>query len=79
MSFFLFDIYGAGERAIPGVSSEFLAQDLRHKSRQVTLVDEGSLEIKLHESVQDGDVILMQGAGSIGQMALNLMSHTRTE
>lgn len=70
---FLFDIYAAGESAIPGVSSEALAQGIRGKQKRVTLVDEASLQLKLNEFVQDGDVILMQGAGSIGQMAVNLM------
>lgn len=69
----LFDIYSAGEVAIPGVTSEGLAKDIRDKQRRVTLVDEKTLKSKLDEYVKDGDVILMQGAGSIGQMAVNLM------
>jgi UDP-N-acetylmuramate--alanine ligase len=39
----------------------------------VTLVNEQSLKARLDEHVKDGDVILMQGAGSIGQIAVNLM------
>lgn len=70
---FLFDIYAAGEQAIPGISSAGLAQGIRDKDRRVTLVNEQSLKEKLDESVKDGDVILMQGAGNIGQMAVNLM------
>ncbi|RUR19953.1 UDP-N-acetylmuramate--L-alanine ligase [Legionella sp. km535] len=70
---FLFDIYAAGEKAIPGVTSEGLAQGIRGKDRRVTLVNEQSLKEKLDELVKDGDVILMQGAGNIGQMAVNLM------
>jgi len=69
----LFDIYSAGEKAIPGVTSEGLAQGIRDKHKKVTIVNEQSLQTKLDEFIEDGDVILMQGAGSIGQMAVNLM------
>lgn len=69
----LFDIYSAGEKEIPGVNSENLAKEIRGKNKRVTMVNESSLKSKLDEFVQDGDVILMQGAGSIGQMAVNLM------
>lgn len=70
---FLFDIYSAGEAAIPGISSESLAQKIRSNDKNVTLVNEQSLKIQLDECIQDGDVILIQGAGSIGQIAVNLM------
>jgi UDP-N-acetylmuramate--alanine ligase len=69
----LFDIYSAGEPAIPGITSEGLAKGIRDKNRRVTLVNELSLKSMLDEYIQDGDVILMQGAGNIGQMAVNLM------
>jgi UDP-N-acetylmuramate--alanine ligase len=70
---FLFDIYAAGEKAIPGVTSEELAKEIRHKDRRVTMVNEQSLREKLDAFIKDGDVILMQGAGNIGQVAVNLM------
>ena len=70
---FLFDIYAAGEQAIPGVNSDSLAQKIRDNNKRVTLVDEQSLKAKLDEFIKDGDVILMQGAGNIGQIAVNLM------
>lgn len=70
---FLFDIYSAGEQAIPGITSEDLARKISSHDKDVTLVNEQSLKIKLDEYIQDGDVILMQGAGNIGQIAVNLM------
>lgn len=70
---FLFDIYSAGEVAIPGISSESLAQKIERDDKNVTLVNERSLKAMLDEFIQDGDVILMQGAGNIGQIAVNLM------
>ncbi|MGC1182124.1 UDP-N-acetylmuramate--L-alanine ligase [Legionella sp.] len=72
---FLFDIYSAGESAIAGISSEVLAQKIRSKDKNVTLVDEQSLKIQLDKFIQDGDVILIQGAGNIGQIAMNLMKN----
>ncbi|MBA2648230.1 MAG: UDP-N-acetylmuramate--L-alanine ligase [Legionella sp.] len=70
---FLFDIYAAGELAIPGVTSEALAEGIRTNGKQVTLVNEHSLASSLDAFIAEGDVILMQGAGSIGQVAANLM------
>jgi UDP-N-acetylmuramate--alanine ligase len=69
----LFDIYPAGETAIPGITSDSLASKIRDNNKRVTMVNEQSLETMLDEFIKDGDVILMQGAGSIGQMATNLM------
>jgi UDP-N-acetylmuramate--alanine ligase len=69
----LFDIYAAGETVIPGISSDSLANQIRKNDKRVTMVNEQSLKSMLDEFIKDGDVILMQGAGSIGQMAVNLM------
>jgi UDP-N-acetylmuramate--alanine ligase len=69
----LLDIYSAGESEIPGITSESLAKEIRTKDKRVTMVNEESLSSKLNEFIKEGDIILMQGAGSIGQMALNLM------
>lgn len=71
----LFDIYSAGEAALPEVTSEGLAQKIRSNNKRVTMVNEQSLRSMLDEYIEDGDVILMQGAGNIGQMATNLMKN----
>ncbi|WP_373288416.1 UDP-N-acetylmuramate--L-alanine ligase [Legionella impletisoli] len=73
----LLDIYSAGEKAIPGVSSEALAKEIRSQFPKVTLVTEHNLEQNLNSLVHEGDVVLMQGAGSIGQLAVNLMQTLR--
>lgn len=70
----LFDIYAAGETAIPGITSESLANKIRSNDKRVTMVNEQSLKAMLDEFIKDGDVILIQGAGSIGQIAVNLMN-----
>ena len=73
----LLDIYSAGEEVIPGVSSEALANQINLRSPKVTLVTEQNIEQHLDRIVMDGDVILMQGAGSIGQLAINLTQKVR--
>ena len=69
----LLDIYPAGEEPIPGVSSEQLANEIRQHGIHVSVVTESNVEQQLNQLVVDGDVVLMQGAGNIGQLATNLM------
>lgn len=69
----LFDIYSAGEPVIEGVTSLALMQALQKKSQKVALVTEKSLVENLERIIRDGDIILMQGAGNIGQLAANLI------
>lgn len=73
----LLDIYPAGESMIPGIGSEQLANEIRVNFPHVTLVNEQNLESTLNRLVAEGDVILMQGAGSIGQLALNITHNLR--
>jgi UDP-N-acetylmuramate--alanine ligase len=73
----LFDIYSAGEPVIQGVTSEALAKEIRLHSPKITLVTEANYQEHLDKLIMDGDVVLMQGAGSIGQMALNLLQNQR--
>lgn len=69
----LFDIYSAGEQPIAGITSELMATKIKVNYPKVTLVNELNLEATLDALILDGDVILMQGAGNIGQIAVNLM------
>jgi UDP-N-acetylmuramate--alanine ligase len=73
----LLDIYAAGEAVIPEVSSQLLVDQINASSDKASVVTEQTLERELNQLVQDGDVILMQGAGNIGQMAINLMQNMR--
>lgn len=75
----LFDIYSAGETAIPGISSQDLLQEIRQNFPNVQLVNEQNLAQALNALITEGNVILMQGAGNIGQVALNLMQQHETE
>jgi UDP-N-acetylmuramate--alanine ligase len=73
----LLDIYAAGEDMIPGISSEVLISEINKYSKKAILVNEKNIEHELDGLIRSGDVILMQGAGSIGQMAINLMQELR--
>jgi UDP-N-acetylmuramate--alanine ligase len=74
---FLFDIYSAGEPMIEGISSQALAKAVDERTEHLTtLVTEESIEAKLNAIVQAGDVILLQGAGNIGQLATQLFAST---
>jgi UDP-N-acetylmuramate--alanine ligase len=73
----LFDIYPAGEAPIPDVSSQALLREIKNKIPTAQLVNEQTLVQTLDSTIKDNDVILMQGAGNIGQIAINLMQKTR--
>ena len=73
----LFDIYSAGEDAIPDVSSDLLVKQLNKHGVKATLVTAENYEQYLDEIIKAGDVILMQGAGNIGQLAINMMKSLR--
>jgi UDP-N-acetylmuramate--alanine ligase len=69
----LMDIYAAGETAIPGLSSEILLRQISQQQPNARLVNDKNLMQILNELITDGSVILMQGAGNIGQLALSLV------
>nr|WP_115176030.1 UDP-N-acetylmuramate--L-alanine ligase [Legionella feeleii] len=73
----LMDIYSAGEAVIPGVTSETLLAKIQQKHPNARLVNDKNLVEALNEVITDGDVILMQGAGSIGQLAISLTQTAR--
>ncbi len=75
----LFDIYPAGESPIAGISTELLISQINAKFPKARLVTEENFEAQLEQLVVEGDVILMQGAGSIGQLAINLMQKSLRE
>lgn len=70
----LFDIYPAGEPEIQGINSQLLAEKVNQQfANKVIVVDSAKIEYELEKIIKDGDAILMQGAGNIGQMAQNLI------
>lgn len=67
----LTDIYPAGEEVIDGVNSGALCQSIRARGRinPVLVSDVGDLRAGLPDMLEDGDLVLLLGAGNIGQVA----------
>lgn len=69
----LTDIYAAGESPIPGVSSEKLAQDMKHQNAQYFFRDEKSAQ-KVLDLLKEGDVFVTLGAGDGWKLGLDVLS-----
>ena len=70
----LTDIYSAGEASIEGIDSAALCSSIRARGKvdPVLIPDVNDLSVSLPALLQDGDLVLMLGAGSIGQVAQEL-------
>ncbi|MEE9452323.1 MAG: UDP-N-acetylmuramate--L-alanine ligase [Gammaproteobacteria bacterium] len=68
------DIYSAGEAVIPGVDSQALCQRIVECQgvKPIYVGAEENLPAALADVAQENDVLLMQGAGSIGKLALEM-------
>lgn len=77
----LLDVYSAGEVAIPGADSAHLIKSISKKSKlhPVHVTEHQKLANTLQDILQDGDVLLMQGAGNIGVLAANLAASALQE
>jgi len=67
----LTDIYPAGEKPIDGVDSGALCQSIRARGRvnPVLISNVSDLRMELPSMLESGDLVLLLGAGSIGQVA----------
>jgi len=67
----LTDIYPAGEKPIDGVDSGALCQSIRARGRvnPVLISNVFDLQVELASMLESGDLVLLLGAGSIGQVA----------
>jgi len=67
----LTDIYAAGEDAIDGINSGALCQSIRARGRvnPVLVSDVADLREALPAMLEDGDLVLLLGAGNIGHVA----------
>ncbi|UDG81391.1 UDP-N-acetylmuramate--L-alanine ligase [Candidatus Profftia lariciata] len=73
----ILNVYSAGEQPIPGADSDSLYRDIRNRSKlNIILVpDISNLPVILAYLLQDNDLIVIQGAGNIGQLAQALSAH----
>ncbi len=69
----LLPVYAAGEAPIPGADSKALARCLKESGRNVTLLTSlDEVPRAMEERVNEDDIVLLLGAGSIGRLAARL-------
>ncbi|MCG9757559.1 UDP-N-acetylmuramate--L-alanine ligase [Pseudoalteromonas sp. Isolate6] len=69
----LLDVYSAGEAPIVGADSKSLCRSLRQRGVEpIHISDHGELAKVLASTMADGDLVLTQGAGNIGQIVKQL-------
>jgi UDP-N-acetylmuramate--alanine ligase len=73
----LLDVYAAGEALINGADSKSLARSIRQRGQvePIYVSDPEQLAELVAKQLQNGDMIITQGAGNIGTIARNLASH----
>ncbi len=67
----LLEVYSAGEEVIPGADSRTLCRAIRNRGKldPIFVEDQSALEAVIGDVLEDGDMLLMQGAGNIGALA----------
>ena len=75
----MLDVYSAGETPIVGADSKALCRSIRNlgKVDPILLSDPAQLGTVLDQIIQDGDLILAQGAGSVSKISRGLAEHWR--
>lgn len=70
----MLNIYSAGEPQIPGVDSRSLCGSIRQRGLvdPIFVEDSEQLAAVLQSVIQDGDIVITQGAGTIGKIAKQL-------
>jgi UDP-N-acetylmuramate--alanine ligase len=69
----LLEVYSAGEDEIPGADSRALCRSLRQRGIEPIYVKStAELPAMLADVMQDGDLVITQGAGNIGALAKTL-------
>lgn len=69
----LLDVYAAGESPITGADTKSLARSIRLRGEvEPTIVDKDDLAPVMQRLLKAGDLLITQGAGNVGQIALDL-------
>ena len=68
------DVYSAGEKPIQGADSRSLCRNIRQQGKvdPIFVASHADLPGVLANILQDGDILLTQGAGDIGRIARKL-------
>jgi UDP-N-acetylmuramate--alanine ligase len=71
----LLDVFSAGEPPVEGINSETLAEKIKTNTKDidVSVMTLSALEKALDQNIMDGDILLMQGAGSIGRFVQTIL------
>jgi UDP-N-acetylmuramate--alanine ligase len=70
----MLDVYSAGEDIIPGADSRSLCRSIRLRGRIDPLFVQSDEEVRdvLKDLLRDGDIVITQGAGSVGALCKTL-------
>lgn len=68
------DIYGAGEEAIPGISSELIVRRLKAAGKAAVHCTMADAQRYLVESLQAGDLVITLGAGDVWKVAAGIVA-----
>lgn len=73
-SLVLLEVYGAGETPIPGADSRHLCRSIRGRGQVDPIFVEGvdGVPEVIADIVKPGDIVLTQGAGNVGLLAIEL-------
>lgn len=77
----LTEVYSAGEALIPGADGRSLARSIRNRGRIDPIFVENISEVgsSLRDIVENGDIVLTLGAGSVGALASSLPGYFLSE
>ena len=72
----LLEVYSAGEKKLPGADSRSLSRSIRLRGKvdPVLVQNESDVLEILKDILRPGDMVLTQGAGSVGSLARDLAS-----
>ncbi len=72
----MLEVYSAGEKPIAGADSRSLCRTIRSRGKvdPIFVSDSSTLPSVLANVLQDGDLVLTQGAGDVGKVAKHLQS-----
>ena len=77
----MLEVYAAGEAPIPGADSRSLSRSIRNlgKVDPIFVADHEQLPEILDQVIQDGDLILAQGAGNVSKLSRQLTERWTNE
>ena len=72
----LLDVYSAGESPIAGADTKSLARSIRLRGEvEPTIIDKDNLAPVMQRLLKANDMLITQGAGNVGQVAIDLAAN----